>query len=549
MGSSNNENKMPPTNLADRYRMTKRIGDGTFGEVHLAKRIDTGDIVAIKRMKKKFYSWQEAMNLREVKCLKKLSHPNIIKLKEVLRENEILYFIFEFMNENLYELMKDRDRVMHENIIRNIIYQILQGLSYMHKNGYFHRDMKPENIMCNGPELIKIADFGLAREVRSRPPFTDYVSTRWYRAPEILLRSLNYNSPIDLFAVGCIMAELYVLRPLFPGTSELDQIFKILTIMGTPPKVSAYNIIIYLVSHGTKHMQSQTYIYTYKRKPIKLYLIFLISGNDEWAEGYTLAAAMNFKFQQCLPTPLESLIFPISKEGLQLMTDTLNWNPEKRPSAAQSLKYKYFQVAQKLGAPVVSQPNTGVRKSSAISTQSDSKIMKKQSNTKFEENNGPPPLVPIQQNRERDINRNIPLNKASIFEEDGKSLQSDKSKKNSAGKKVPAKEMYMAKSRYAPGAGGKDGNISLSASLKGKAALNNNNAASQKSAIQTRFEYAYGYVPMFGTRKDNSNVSNKDAAETTKEPTKKEGNAKNDSLDMTNDFGGRTNWAQKYGKN
>ncbi|VDN36029.1 unnamed protein product, partial [Cylicostephanus goldi] len=86
--------------------------------------------------------------------------------------------------------------------------------------------MKPENIMCNGTELVKIADFGLAREVRSKPPYTDYVSTRWYRAPEILLRSTSYNSPIDIWALGCIMAELYMLRPLFPGTSELDQLFK-----------------------------------------------------------------------------------------------------------------------------------------------------------------------------------------------------------------------------------------------------------------------------------------------------------------------------------
>ncbi|KAL3108396.1 hypothetical protein niasHT_015318 [Heterodera trifolii] len=220
--------------LGDRYRITKKVGDGTFGEVSLAIKLDTGDVVAIKRMKKKFYSWDEAMNLREVKSLKKLNHPNIIRLREVIRENDVLYFVFEFMKENLYELMKDRDRFFPENAIRNIIYQVLQGLSYMHRNGFFHRDMKPENIMCNGTELVKVADFGLAREIRSRPPFTDYVSTRWYRAPEILLRSTNYNSPIDLWALGCIMAELYMLRPLFPGTSELDQIFKIVNILGTP---------------------------------------------------------------------------------------------------------------------------------------------------------------------------------------------------------------------------------------------------------------------------------------------------------------------------
>lgn len=100
--------------------------------------------------------------------------------------------------------------------------------------------MKPENLLCTGSELIKIADFGLARETRSRPPYTDYVSTRWYRAPEVLLHSTNYSSPIDMWAVGCIMAEMYTLRPLYPGTSEVDEIFKICTVLGTPTKVNSF---------------------------------------------------------------------------------------------------------------------------------------------------------------------------------------------------------------------------------------------------------------------------------------------------------------------
>lgn len=117
--------------------------------------------------------------------------------------------------------MKDRKSSFPEGEIRSIIYQTLLGLAYMHKHGFFHRDMKPENMLVLG-EAVKIADFGLAREIRSRPPFTDYVSTRWYRAPEILLRSTNYNSPVDIFAVGAIMAELYLMRPLFPGNNETD---------------------------------------------------------------------------------------------------------------------------------------------------------------------------------------------------------------------------------------------------------------------------------------------------------------------------------------
>lgn len=91
----------------------------------------------------------------------------------------------------------------------------------MHKHGFFHRDLKPENILHQSG-VVKIIDFGLAREIRSRPPYTDYVSTRWYRAPELLLRSTIYNSPVDIFAVGCIMAELYNLAPIFSGSNELD---------------------------------------------------------------------------------------------------------------------------------------------------------------------------------------------------------------------------------------------------------------------------------------------------------------------------------------
>ena len=94
----------------------------------------------------------------------------------------------------------------------------------MHKHGFFHRDLKPENLLVKG-DAVKIADFGLAREIRSKPPFTDYVSTRWYRAPEILLRSTNYNSPVDIFACGAMMDEYYMLRPLFPGNNENSRLF------------------------------------------------------------------------------------------------------------------------------------------------------------------------------------------------------------------------------------------------------------------------------------------------------------------------------------
>jgi serine/threonine protein kinase len=165
--------------------------------------------------------------------------------------------------------------------------------------GFFHRDLKPENLLCNGAELVKIADLGLAREIRSRPPYTDYVSTRWYRAPEVLLRSTKYNSPIDLWAIGTIMAELYTTRPLLPGSSEVDTLFKCTAVFGTPSKAT-------------------------------------------WPEGLTLAAKMNFKFPQMAATPLRTLIPQASSAALELMQELMQWCPEKRPSAAASLAFAYF---------------------------------------------------------------------------------------------------------------------------------------------------------------------------------------------------------------
>jgi serine/threonine protein kinase len=183
-------------------------------------------VVGIKKMKKKFYSWYECLALREIKPLRKLTHQNIVKLKEVVRVNDELHLVYEYLDQNVYHLMKETE-------IRSILYQTFLGLARMHNQGFFHRDLKPESLMIT-KDLCRIADFGLAREIRSKPPYTDYVSTRWYRAPEILLRSSNYNSPIDIFAMGCTMSEFYTINPLAPGKNELDHIYKLCTVLGTP---------------------------------------------------------------------------------------------------------------------------------------------------------------------------------------------------------------------------------------------------------------------------------------------------------------------------
>lgn len=288
----------------ERYKVIKELGDGTYGSVWKALNQQTHEIVAIKKMKRKYYIWEECINLREVKSLRKLNHPNIIKLKEVIRENNELFFIFEYMECNLYQIMKDRSTPFSETEIIKFCYQILQGLSYMHRNGYFHRDLKPENLLVTS-DLIKIADFGLAREVLTSPPYTDYVSTRWYRAPEVLLQSPTYTTAIDMWAVGAILAELFTLHPLFPGESELDEIYKICGVLGTP-------------------------------------------DYETWPDGMQLAAFRNFIFPQFLPVNLSVLIPHASPEAIDLITRLCSWDPQKRPTAEQALHHPFFLIGMSI---------------------------------------------------------------------------------------------------------------------------------------------------------------------------------------------------------
>ncbi|KAJ3123430.1 hypothetical protein HK098_001923 [Nowakowskiella sp. JEL0407] len=324
----------------ENYRIHKELGDGTFGSVFLAEHLKSREKVAIKKMKKKYQSFQECLNLREVKSLMKLNnHPHIIKLREVIRDpaTDELYFVFEYMEHgNVYQAMKNRDGVLFdEELVKKFAFQILLGLGYMHKHGFFHRDMKPENLLINN-DVIKIADFGLAREIRSLPPYTDYVSTRWYRAPEILLQSTNYSSPIDIWAVGAIIAELLTLRPLFPGTSEIDQIFKVCTVCGTPQPANT-NLTIDQPNNQT---QSRTPNDHSQKQPLHRSEIV---GGGSWPEGLRLASAMNFKFPQCGPIPLSEIIPNASTDALLLISEMLRYDPHRRPTASKALQHPWFK--------------------------------------------------------------------------------------------------------------------------------------------------------------------------------------------------------------
>lgn len=165
-------------------------------------------------------------NLREIQALRRLSpHPGIIKLCEVLYDQPTrrLALVFELMDMNIYELIRGRRHYLPEARIKSYMYQLLKSMDHMHRNGIFHRDIKPENILITDDEL-KLADFGSCRGIYSKQPYTEYISTRWYRAPECLLTDGFYNYKMDMWGVGCVFFEVLSLYPLFPGTNELDQV-------------------------------------------------------------------------------------------------------------------------------------------------------------------------------------------------------------------------------------------------------------------------------------------------------------------------------------
>src|SRR5271170_7024579 len=277
-------------------------------------------------MKKSFDSFSECLRLREVQVrpgndvvdlfvqsLRAIPrHPHIVPVLDAFLDpiTHKLHLVMELMEINLYQFLKSRENKpfeprtvqvivllpipSHELICR---YQCCSALQHIHAHGFFHRDIKPENVLISiqNPQnksspsqqrlytppqtppskpssstyLVKLADFGLAREIRSRPPYTSYVSTRWYRAPEVLLRAEEYSAPVDIWAMGAMAIEVATLRPIFPGTNEIDQLWRVCEVMGTP---------------------SDWYT-TEERTGRKVRI-----GGGPWSAGLKLAKALQFNF-------------------------------------------------------------------------------------------------------------------------------------------------------------------------------------------------------------------------------------------------------------
>lgn len=227
--------------ILKRFQLQKKIGQGAYGVVFKAIDRKTKETVALKKL---FGAFRDATDsqrtFREVMLLQELNgHNNIIRLLNVIKaqNNLDLYLIFDYMEADVFNVI--RAGILQDIHKQYIIYQTLKALKFIHSADIIHRDLKPSNIFINSDSRVKLGDFGLARTLSSGPNsygmiVTEYVATRWYRAPEMLLKSVNYGKPIDMWSVGCILYELIVGRPLFPGKSTRDMITLVFEVTGLP---------------------------------------------------------------------------------------------------------------------------------------------------------------------------------------------------------------------------------------------------------------------------------------------------------------------------
>lgn len=291
-------------------------------------------------MKKSFESFTPCLELREVVFLRTLPHhAHLVPALDIFLDpyTKKLHIAMEYMEGNLYQLMKARDHKVLDNAsVKSILFQIMQGLEHIHAHQFFHRDIKPENILVSTSShsegnnafkrysalmtppstppsyTVKIADFGLARETQSKLPYTTYVSTRWYRAPEVLLRAGEYSAPVDIWAVGAMAVEVATLKPLFPGGNEVDQVWRVCEIMGSPGN-------------------------WYDKRGSRV-------GGGDWREGTRLAGKLGFSFPKMAPHSMDTILqvpqWPVALS--QFVTWCLMWDPKNRPTSTQALAHPYF---------------------------------------------------------------------------------------------------------------------------------------------------------------------------------------------------------------
>ncbi|KAL0210992.1 hypothetical protein P9112_009290 [Eukaryota sp. TZLM1-RC] len=224
----------------DNYEFVKEVGQGTDGVVYQCVHKATGQLCALKKMRST--ALREGIPLtalREIKFLSELQHPRIVSLLDVFSHADSVYLVFEFLETDLDKIITSRKVLLTPSHIKTYLKMLLEGVAFLHSKYIFHRDLKPSNLLMSSNGLLKLTDFGAARTFGSpNKVLSGTIATIWYRAPEILFGARWYSSGIDVWAIGCIFAEMMLRRPLFPGNSDIDQLNKIFSILGTPTEQS-----------------------------------------------------------------------------------------------------------------------------------------------------------------------------------------------------------------------------------------------------------------------------------------------------------------------
>uniref|UniRef100_A0A2K5WZT1 Mitogen-activated protein kinase 15 n=1 Tax=Macaca fascicularis TaxID=9541 RepID=A0A2K5WZT1_MACFA len=297
--------------IVQRYLLRRQLGQGAYGIVWKAVDRRTGEVVAIKKIFDAFRDKTDAQRtFREIMLLQEFGdHPNIISLLDVIRaENDRdIYLVFEFMDTDLNAVIR-KGGLLQDVHVRSIFYQLLQATRFLHSGHVVHRDQKPSNVLLDANCTVKLCDFGLARSLGDLPEgpedqaLTEYVATRWYRAPEVLLSSHRYTLGVDMWSLGCILGEMLRGRPLFPGTSTLHQLELILETIPPPSK------------------------------------------EDLLALGSGCRTSVLHRLGSRPRQTLDALLPPdTSPEALDLLRRLLVFTPDKRLSATQALQHPYVQ--------------------------------------------------------------------------------------------------------------------------------------------------------------------------------------------------------------
>jgi len=286
----------------DKYEKLEKLGEGTYGVVYKAQDKSTKEVFALKKIR--LESEDEGIPstaIREIALLKELQHPNVVRIHDVIHTNKKLILVFEYVDYDLKKFLHNFDKGIDPKIGKSLLYQLVRGVAHCHQQKVLHRDLKPQNLLVSQEGILKLGDFGLARAfgipVKN---YTNEVVTLWYRAPDILLGSKNYSTSVDIWSIGCIFVEMLNQKPLFPGSSEQDQLKKIFKIMGTPDSTKWPGI----------------------------------SELPDWKPE---------NFEKYPGEPLSKVCPKLDPEGLDLLDKMLKCNPSERISAKQAMTHSYFK--------------------------------------------------------------------------------------------------------------------------------------------------------------------------------------------------------------